>query len=137
MGRPGPHVMKRYPRIRPLPGLVLVTAGAVAGYLAYSAPERSYEPLTLDTPAPPPRVPIAVTQAPAEGEALRVLEVEGMCCGGCCAKLHEALTALPAVRAAAVDFERGVAEALVPADLPVAELAAALTFDKYSARPRP
>ena len=43
--------------------------------------------------------------------------------------------ARPEVRAAAVDFDRGVAEVLVPDSVSAASLSAELTFEKYTAKP--
>ena len=120
-----------------LPALLLAAAGGAAAWIAYTAPEQSYESVTLDDFEAPEHVPIAVTADPGPGEELVVLEVEGMCCSGCSAKLYARLADAPEIRAAAVDFDRGVAEALVPSDLDVDELLDLLTFDKYSARPKP
>ena len=119
-----------------LPYALLAVAGLILGRIAWRAPERSYVPLAAEGPAPLPHVPRALIGDVPEGYVVRTLEVGGMCCTGCTAKVHDALTSLPAVERAAVDFERGTASALVPMSFPAKELAAALLFDKYTATVR-
>lgn len=124
--------------MRLVPVLLLVAAGGVCAWIAFRAPEPDYVP-----PSAPgavqaaASVPSALPEEVPEGMAVRTLDVEGMCCNGCTAKLHAALVALPDVSAAAVSFETGRAQALVPADADPAELVDALCFDKYAARLRP
>ena len=84
----------------------------------------------------PDRFPVRLSADVPEGCVVRSLEVEGICCDGCGAKLFAALTALEEVREAAVDPILGVAQAVVPAGLDTALLEQALTFSKYSARLR-
>jgi copper chaperone CopZ len=117
--------------------LLAAAAGALA-WIGLRADPPSYEPPPADRAsrelgAAPTRV---AEPAPA-GFALRVLDVEGMCCSNCSGKLWSALTRLEGVRAAGVDPVRGTAEALVPATFDVARLERALSFDDYRARARP
>jgi copper chaperone CopZ len=113
-----------------MPVLILV-AGVAAGWIAWRAQAPHREAASV---APTPRV---LTEAPAEGEAVRVFEVEGMCCLGCSGKLHAALLEVPGVRAAAVDFDAGTASALTDEKVDPEVLRAALEFDKYTAKARP
>jgi copper chaperone CopZ len=72
-----------------------------------------------------------------EGCVVRNLAVEGMCCTGCTGKLYARLKTMPGLVAAAVDFEGGLAQAIVPASSDPHALEAVLTFDKYTAKLRP
>jgi copper chaperone CopZ len=111
--------------------LLVALAAAAAAYLAWSAPERDYQPLA------DAGVPSVLTLATPAGSVVRRLEVEGPCCDGCCEKLYAALMEVEGVTQAAVrlDAGRATAEAIVPQAVGAAELAARLTFDKYRARP--
>jgi len=110
--------------------LVLV-AGVAAGWIAWRAQAPHREAASVK---PTPRV---LTEAPAEGEVVRVFDVEGMCCVSCSGKLHAALLEVSGVRAAAVDFDRGTASVLAAAGVAPEALEAALEFDKYTAKARP
>ncbi len=116
-----------------LPALLIAAAGA-AGWLYFTRSGPTYVP-----PSEPQVVyaaaPSVLTRAPAEGEAEIVLDVHGMCCRGCTGKLYARLMEQPGVRAAGVDLDAGTASALVEASVEPTALAAALTFDKYSAAP--
>jgi copper chaperone CopZ len=116
-----------------LPVLLLVAA-AGAGWLVLTRSGPSYEP-PQEQPIAYAPAPTVLTRPAADGEAVRVLDVEGMCCKSCAGKLHARLLEQPGVRLAAVDFDAGRAEAVVAADVTAAILAAALTFEKYAARP--
>ena len=117
-----------------LPALLLVAAAA-AGWLYSTRSGPTYVPPSEPqvTYAPAPSV---LTRAPAAGEAEVVLDVEGMCCRGCTGKLHARLMEQSGVHVAAVDLDAGTASAVVDSGVPPSDLAAALTFDKYSAQPR-
>ena len=110
--------------------LLLLAAGA-AVWIAVSTeaphrtrPDHQAAPSTLASPA-------------ALGELVVNLAVEGMCCSGCAGKLHAAALGVAGVREAAVDFEHGTVLARASAEVDVAALEAALSFDKYSAKARP
>jgi Cu+-exporting ATPase len=113
---------------------VLVAAGLGAAYFAVRAEAPSYRPPVVEeTPVVPTRLP----RAAGPGERALVLHVEGMCCGGCTGKLYRALSAVEGVKAACVDFDSGTASAIVDVQADGAELARALTFDKYTASAAP
>jgi copper chaperone CopZ len=97
---------------------------------SYSAPLAT-DPALLEAP------PDHLSLQPRSEETVRVFQVEGMCCRGCSGKLYQALTAVPGVREACVDFERGTASALAASDVAVSRLQDALTFEKYRATPLP
>jgi copper chaperone CopZ len=106
--------------------LLVLAAGGAAAWIALRTPEPTYQP--------PREVPSALASQPTEGELVRTLDVEGMCCGSCRPKVYDALAAVPGVREAAVEV--GVAQAIVDAKVEPAELEKALTFDKYVAHAR-
>jgi hypothetical protein len=116
-----------------LPALLLAAA-AGAGWLLLTRSGPTYVPPQEQPTAYAP-APTVLTRPAGAGEALCVLDVEGMCCKGCAGKLHARLMEQPWVRLAAVDFDAGRAEAVVEEDVAADELAAVLTFEKYSARP--
>lgn len=124
--------------MKPLLSLsMLLLAGGALAWVALRAPERVYvAPKPAEVQAHVPAPTALAAEVPA-GCAVRTFEVEGMCCTGCTGKLYARLKAEPGVVDAAVDFERGIALAIVPEDADLAALAGALSFDKYSARPRP
>lgn len=106
----------------------LLLAALVLGLIAVRAPE----------PQAAPPVPVVAGAVPYEihGEVpadrvVRTLQVEGMCCEGCAAKLRSALLAVDGVTEAAVDSVLGRAQAVVPKDFAIARLEEALTFDDY------
>ncbi len=112
---------------------LLLLAGIVLGTIAVRAKEPTYvAPVLLE----PEEIPIRVTAEVPAGYVLRSFEVEGICCQECSGKLHGALLAVDGVREAAVDPLLKRAQALVRADVGVAALERALTFDRYSARAR-
>lgn len=111
--------------------ILLLLSALVLGTIALRAPEPQAAP-------PQPVVGVVVPyelrgEVPA-GCVVRTIEVEGMCCEGCAAKLRSALLAVDGVREAAVDSVRGRALCVVPQELEVARLERALTFDDYHAR---
>ncbi len=113
---------------------IFLLAGAALGIVAWRAETPDYVPPRLVEV--PDRFPVRISADVPEGCVVRSLEVEGICCDGCGAKLFVALTSLEEVREAAVDPILGVAQAVVPAGLDTALLEQALTFSKYSARLR-
>jgi len=114
--------------------LLLIAAAGAAGWLYVTRPGPTYVPPS-EAQVVYAAAPSVLTRAPAEGEAEIVLDVHGMCCHGCTGKLHARLMEQAGVIAAAIDLEAGTASALVEASVEPAALAAALTFDKYSAQP--
>ncbi len=112
--------------------LGLLVIGLLLGWIGWRAKEPSWT-------APPKEeipqsVPVALSGEVPEGCVVRRFEVEGMCCKGCPGKLYAHLANVAGVREIAVDPILERAEAVVPADMDVASLEAALTFGQYSAR---
>jgi len=116
---------------------LVLLAGAVLGTIALRAKERSYVVPRAEEASPIPiALPIELTSDVPPGLALRVFDVEGICCQGCSGKLHGALLAVEGVRAAAVDPTTKQVSALVQSEVDPGELERALTFDKYTAKAR-
>lgn len=113
--------------------MIIAALGGTA-YVALRVKPPTYTPPTVTTPE---ALPSALVSQPAEGEVVRVFDVEGMCCGGCAPKIYKALAAAPGVREAAVDFETNTARAIVASATDVATLERALTFEDYAAKARP
>jgi copper chaperone CopZ len=113
--------------------LLIAAAGVAAVYLFLRSPEPTY---SAPKEAEQASVPRELASRPSDGEIVCTLDVSGMCCNGCSAKLHRALAAVPGVREAAVDFGSKSASAIVPSSLDIALLERALTFDDYAARAR-
>jgi copper chaperone CopZ len=117
--------------------LLLGGAAGVLGWVALRSPQPDYAAPTLaEVQAHVPAPTSLVGEVPA-GSVVRAFDVEGMCCSGCTGKLYASLRALPEVSQAAVSFEDGTAQVVVPAGLEVERIAAALSFEKYSATLRP
>jgi copper chaperone CopZ len=113
-----------------LPALLVIAALATAWIVIGSeGPHREAAAKTV--------APSELAEAPAPGEAVRVFDVEGMCCFGCTDKLHAAVLKVPGVREAAVDFEAGTVSARTADSVGSDVLEAALNFDKYTAKARP
>ncbi len=106
-------------------GLLLAWIGFRAKEPTWTAPPKEEIPET---------VPVALSGEVPEGFAVRRFAVEGMCCKGCPGKLYAHLANVEGVREIAVDPILKRAEAVVPADMDLASLEAALTFGQYSAR---
>lgn len=119
--------------MRLLPIALVLVAGAALAWIAFRAPEPTYEaPRSTEVRA---TVPIAIHGEPAPGFAVRSYAVGGMCCESCASKLYAALTAVDGVEEAAVDVVTGRAEVLVPADASDEPILSALRFDEYTAEP--
>jgi Cu+-exporting ATPase len=103
---------------------VLVTRGE----RTFAAPEAEEAPV-----APAPTV---LVHGAGPGQVERAFDVAGMCCTNCTGKLHRALTAVPGVREAAVDFESATATVVVDEGVDPGLVLAALSFGKYAATPR-
>jgi copper chaperone CopZ len=116
-----------------LPVLILLAAGATF-YVWKTHAAPTYSAPKLEEQA---TTPTTLTTKPAAGECVRVLDVEGMCCGTCPAKVRRALADVPGVREAVVDFNTKTASVIVPQTLEAARLEAALHFDDYSGKVRP
>jgi len=117
---------RRYPG-----ALALLAAGGVLLFIALRAEEPSYE-----VPVHAADIPLAIEGEIPPGFVVRRFAVEGMCCQSCAGKLERVLAPLAGVERVAVDPLRGEVQALVRADVESAALAAALTFDKYTAQAR-
>jgi hypothetical protein len=113
---------------------LLVVAAAWLLYVGLSSGEPEYVAPTLETAVAHEPAPTELTRAVPANCVVRTFEVAGMCCAGCTGKLFEWLTAVPEVREAAVSFEAGRAQAVVPEDFDARVLEAALTREKYTAR---
>lgn len=112
--------------------LGVLGAGFLLGWIGFRAKEPTWS-------APPEEVipasvPVALSGEIPEGFAVRCFEIDGMCCKGCPGKVYARLANVEGVREVAVDPILERAEAVVPVDLDVATLEAALTFDQYSAK---
>lgn len=118
--------------MRILAVLVLVAAGALAWVLATRG-ERSFAASPAEAPVLP--APSVLVHGAGPGEIERAFEVEGMCCRNCTGKLYASVTAVPGVREAAVDFERGLARVVTDAGVAAGAVQAALSFGKYTASP--
>jgi Cu2+-exporting ATPase len=116
-----------------LPVLIALAAGATI-YVWRTRANPTYVAPTLEEQA---TTPTTLTSTPGPGECVRVLDVSGMCCGGCPKKVRSALAAVPGVREAVVDFNAKTASVIAPAGLDVAKLEAAATFDEYAAKAKP
>ena len=112
--------------------VVLVLAAVGTAFVIYRSKAPSYVPPVV---AAQETIPLRLASQPFGDEVVRVLDVEGMCCGGCRPKIYAALVEVPGVREAAVEI--GVATAIVRKDVAVAALEQALTFDDYVAHARP
>jgi len=117
--------------MKPLLPAILVLAALATAWIVLGAegPHREAAAKTA--------TPRELAGAPAAGEVVRVLDVDGMCCFGCSEKLHAAALGVAGVREAAVDFEAGTVSALAADSVSAAALEEALNFDKYSAKARP
>jgi len=109
----------------------LLFAGAVLGAIAWKARARDYV-----VGAPAGTFPVRLEGEVPDGCEVRVFEVDGICCGGCAAKLHDAVAMVEGVRRLAVDPATKEVQVLVRAEVDPERLTQALTFDEYVAHPR-
>ena len=70
----------------------------------------------------------------ASAEKMVVLNVEGMTCGHCVARVQKALDAAPGVETARVDLESGTAEVRFGAETDPATLIEVIEASGYAAR---
>jgi copper chaperone CopZ len=117
--------------------IVLGGAAAALGWVALRTPASDYVAPTLAEVQAHVPAPTSLGGEVPAGSVVRSFDVEGMCCTGCTGKLYASLRALPEVSQAAVSFEDGTAEVVVPAEADPAPIAAALCFEKYRATLRP
>jgi copper chaperone CopZ len=68
---------------------------------------------------------------------VRTIEMKGMCCLGCTGRIYDRIRETPGVVDAAVSFEKGMAQIVIPADADPEPLVAALRFDKFDAKLAP
>lgn len=117
-----------------IPLVLIAVAGAVLGYVAWRAPNRDYAaPSIADVEAHAPAPQTLVGDIPP-GCVVRTFAVEGMCCQGCTGKIYKRLKETAGVVQAAVQFDKGQAEVVVPESTDLALLETALHFDKYTAK---
>ena len=114
--------------------VLLLGAGVALLVVALTNEDPTYVAPTRETSAPHRPAPPELSRPVPSGCVVRTVEVAGMCCDGCTGKLFELLTAIPEVRDAAVSFDAGRAQAVVPADFDAHVLEAVLTQEKYTAR---
>lgn len=112
---------------------LLLAAGALVWVLATRG-ERTFERTAEEAPVLP--APTVLVHGAGPGQVERDFDVAGMCCKNCTGKLFASVTALPGVREAAVDFDTGLAQVVVDAEVDPERVRAALSFGKYSATPR-
>ena len=105
-------------------------AGAVLGYVAYSAKEPDYAAPVV--PAQAEVVPHEVSEVIPAGMAVRTIRVDGMCCNGCPRGLYEKVLGVDGVAEAAASFDEGTVSAVVPEELPIEALTAVLQSAKYT-----
>ena len=120
-----------------LPLLILGVAGSVLGYIAMHAPQPDYVAPTLKEIEAHVPAPASITGEIPPGFLVRTFKVEGMCCTNCTGKIYQRLKESPGVVEAAVSFDKGIAQAVVPKDADVAKLEDAMHFEKYVARVQP
>jgi len=112
----------------------LIAAAAVAlGVVAWRSKDPHY--VAPARAAMPTSVPVTLTGDVPDGSVVRTFEVTGMGCDGCAGKLYDAVTRIEGVGDVAVYPILGRAEVVVAHDVDPATVAAALTFDKYTAAP--
>lgn len=117
--------------MKPTGPVFLLLVGLVLGWISISTDDPTFQ---IEPERELPRqIPYALSGEVPSGCVVRQLELEGICCKGCVGKLYVALSDVDEVQEAAIDPVLARAEAVVPADLDVALLESALTFDKYSA----
>lgn len=120
-----------------LPLLALGAAGVTLGYIALRAPTPEYVAPTLQEVQAHVPAPEALTGEIPPGFLVRTFKVEGMCCTGCTGKLYKRLKESPGVVEAAVSFDKGIAQVVVPKDIDVARLEEVMHFEKYVAKAQP
>jgi copper chaperone CopZ len=120
-----------------IPLIILAATGTVLGLIALRAPSQSYvAPTERDIEAHVP-APESITGDVAPGFVVRTFKVEGMCCHNCSGKIYERLKDSPGVVEAAVSFDKGIAQVVVPKDADVGSLENAIHFEKYTAKAQP
>jgi copper chaperone CopZ len=120
-----------------IPLMILALTGGVLGLIALRAPAPSYVAPTeryVEAHVPAPET---ITRDVAPGFVVRTFKVDGMCCQDCTGKIYERLKESPGVVDAAVSFDKGIAQVVVPKDADVGSLENAIHFEKYSARALP
>ena len=112
---------------------LIALSAVVLGVIALRAPEPEAAVVEVVKDA---SAPYELSGEVPSGYEVRTFAVEGMCCGGCAVKLHEALVGVDGVTEAAVDPVLGQAQAVVPEALETSLLTAALSFEEYVAIPQ-
>ena len=120
-----------------IPLIILAATGAVLGLIALRAPTQTYvAPTERDIEAHAP-APESIIGDVAPGFVVRTFKVDGMCCLSCTGKIYERLKESPGVVEAAVSFDKGIAQVVVPNDADVGSLENAIHFEKYTAKALP
>lgn len=120
--------------MKPVALVPLAVTGFVLAYVAHRAGARDYVPPSLASEREV--IPVQVSPEVPPGMIVHTFDVTGMCCEGCVAKLYRTLASVEGVREAAVDFQEGTAQVVVPTAADVTPLLSALAFDKYEAELR-
>ena len=117
-----------------LPLLILCAAGVGLGYIALRAPTADYVAPTLQEVQAHVPAPQALTCDIPPGFLVRTFKVDGMCCTGCTGKIYQRLKESPGVFEAAVSFDKGIAQVVVPEESDVTKLEDVMHFEKYVAK---
>jgi copper chaperone CopZ len=120
--------------VKILPILLLGCAGSALGYVALRAPTPDYVAPTLQEVQAHVPAPQTLTCDIPPGFLVRTFKVDGMCCTGCTGKIYQRLKESPGVFEAAVSFDKGIAQVVVPADSDVTQLEDVMHFEKYVAK---
>jgi copper chaperone CopZ len=123
--------------LKTIPIVIIAIAGSALGYIAMRAPAPTYvapTPQEIEAHVP---APTTLSAEVPPGFLVRTFKVEGMCCTGCTGKIYKRLKESPDVVDAAVSFDKGIAQVVVPKEADVAKLEDVMHFDKYVAKAQP
>jgi copper chaperone CopZ len=123
--------------VKIIPLLILGFAGTVLGIVAVRAPKPDYVAPTPQEIAAHVPAPTEITGEIPPGFLVRTFKVDGMCCTGCTGKIYKHLKEAPGVVEAAVSFDKGIAQVVVPKDADVNKLEDAMHFENYVAKAQP
>lgn len=112
---------------------LLAVAGIVLGIVILRSGEPTY--VAPAEAAMPKVVPVSLSGEVPRGSVVRTFAVEGMCCEGCAGKLLDAVSHVDGVGEVAIDPVLGRAQVVAEETTDTEAIAAALTFDKYTATP--
>jgi copper chaperone CopZ len=115
----------------------LALAGVVLAVIALRAPPRDYVPPSeAEVEAHHPAPQRLSSDVPA-GCVVRTIDVKGMCCLGCTGRVYDRIKDTPGLVDAAVSFEKGVAQIVIPKDADPGPIVSALRFDKFEPKLEP